>query len=90
MLCAGRTSWLGGVKSLEADGSQTALGAFSRAGSKLVQMGGRRRVSSQFGRKPGLTEAVFFDPSADEPQALDADEVTAALLKACEQAGFES
>ncbi len=49
----------------------------------------REAFIQRFGRKPRLTEAVFFDPNADEPQPLDADEVTATLLKACEQAGFD-
>ncbi len=49
----------------------------------------REAFIRRFGREPGLTEAVFFDPNADEPQPLDADEVTATLLKACEQAGFD-
>ena len=38
-LCAGRGSWPGGVKSLEADGSETVGEAFSRAGSTSVQIG---------------------------------------------------
>ena len=49
----------------------------------------REAFIQRFGREPRLTESVFFDPNADEPQPLDADEVTAALLKACEQAGFD-
>ena len=28
----------------------------------------REAFIQKFGRKPGLTEAVFFDPSAGEPQ----------------------
>ncbi len=49
----------------------------------------REAFIQKFGRAPGLTEPVFFDPNADDPQPLDADEVTAALLKACKQAGYE-
>ncbi len=49
----------------------------------------REAFIQKFGREPGLTEPVFFDPNADDPQPLDADEVTAALLKACKQAGYE-
>ncbi len=49
----------------------------------------RERFIQKFGRAPGLTEPVFFDPHADDPQPLDADEVTAGLLKACEQAGLD-
>ena len=49
----------------------------------------REAFVQKFGREPGLTEPVFFDPSADEPQLLDADEVTAGLLDACERAGFD-
>ncbi len=49
----------------------------------------REAFIQRFGREPRLTEPVFFDPNADEPQQLDADEVTATLLKACEQAGFD-
>ncbi len=37
--CAGRAARPGGVKSLEGDGSETAGAAFSRAGSKSVQIG---------------------------------------------------
>ena len=49
----------------------------------------REAFVQKFGREPGLTEPVFFDPTADDPQPLDADEVTAGLLKACEQAGLD-
>ncbi len=49
----------------------------------------REAFIQKFGRAPGLTEPVFFDPHADDPQPLDADEVTAGLLKACEQAGLD-
>ena len=49
----------------------------------------REAFIQKFGRGPGLTESVFFDPNADEPQPLDADEVTATLLKACEKAGLD-
>ena len=49
----------------------------------------REAFVQKFGREPGLTEPVFFDAEADDPQPLDADEVTAALLSACEQAGFD-
>ena len=49
----------------------------------------REAFIQKFGRKPGPTESVFFDPNADDPQPLDADEVTAGLLKACEQAGLD-
>ena len=49
----------------------------------------REAFIHRFGREPGLTEPVFFDPNADKPQPLDADEVTAGLLKACEQAGLD-
>ena len=37
--CAGRATRPGGAKSLEGDGSETAREAFSRAGSKSVQIG---------------------------------------------------
>ncbi len=37
--CAGRATRRGGVKSLEADGLRRPLEAFSRAGSKSVQIG---------------------------------------------------
>ena len=49
----------------------------------------RQAFVQKFGREPGLTEPLFFDPNADDPQPLDADEVTAGLLKACEQAGLD-
>ncbi len=49
----------------------------------------REAFIQKFGRPPRLTEPVFFDPHADDPQPLDADEVTAALLTACAQAGFD-
>ena len=49
----------------------------------------REAFVKKFGREPGLTEPVFFDPSADDPQPLDADEVTAALLDACKRAGLD-
>ena len=49
----------------------------------------REAFIQKFGREPGLTEPVFFDSHTDDPQPLDADEVTAALLNACEQAGLD-
>lgn len=49
----------------------------------------REAFIQKFGRPPGLTEPVFFNPHADGPEPLDADEVTATLLRACEQAGFD-
>ena len=49
----------------------------------------REAFVQKFGREPGLTEPVFFDPTADNPQPLDSDEVTAELLKACGHAGFD-
>ena len=49
----------------------------------------REAFVQKFGREPGLTEPVLFDPTADNPQPLDPDEVTAALLNACDQAGFD-
>ena len=50
----------------------------------------QREASVQkFSREPRLTEPVLFDPNADDPQPLDADKVTAPLLKACEQAGLD-
>ncbi len=50
----------------------------------------REAFIQRFGREPGLTEPVFFDPNADDPQPLDADEVTATLLEACERAGIDA
>ena len=35
----------------------------------------REAFVQKFGREPGLTEPVFFDPKSDNPQPLDADEV---------------
>ncbi len=49
----------------------------------------REAFVQKFGREPGLTEPVFFDPTADDLQPLDPDEVTAALLNACDQAGLD-
>ena len=49
----------------------------------------REAFIQKFGREPGLTEPVFFDPNADDPQPLDAFEVAAGLLRACEQAGLD-
>ena len=49
----------------------------------------REAFVRKFGREPGLTEPVFFDPHADDPQLLDADDVTAGLMRACEQAGLD-
>ncbi len=56
---------------------------------RAVLLKQRAAFVQKFGREPGLTEPVFFDPSADDPQPLDADEVTAGLLDACERAGLD-
>ena len=56
---------------------------------RAVLLKQREAFVKKFGREPGLTEPVFFDPSADDPQPLDADEVTAGLLDACERAGLD-
>ncbi len=56
---------------------------------RAVLLKQREAFVQKFGREPGLTESVFFDPTTDDPQPLDADEVTAGLLKACEQAGLD-
>jgi hypothetical protein len=56
---------------------------------RAVLLRQREAFIERFGWEPGLTEPVFFDPNADEPQPLDADEVTAALLKACADAGLD-
>jgi len=56
---------------------------------RAVLLKQREAFVKKFGRAPGLTEPVFFDPSADDPQPLDADEVTAGLLDACERAGLD-
>ena len=56
---------------------------------RAVLLKQREAFVQKFGREPGLTEPVFFDPSADDPQPLDADEVTAGLLDACERAGLD-
>ena len=78
----------------------TALGMLLTAGTLAIAATSRAPVQDprtvtkreafiqRFGREPGLTEPVFFDPNADDPQPLDADEVTAALLNACEEAGL--
>ena len=50
----------------------------------------REAFVQKFGRAPKLTESVFFDPKADDPQPLDADEVTATLVKACEESGIDA
>ena len=49
----------------------------------------REAFVQKFGREPGLTESVFFDPNVDDPQPLDADEVTATLLNACQESGID-
>ena len=54
-----------------------------------VLLNQREAFVQKFGREPGLTEPVFFDPNAEDPQPLDADEVTAGLLNACERAGLD-
>ena len=41
------------------------------------------------GREPGPRDPLFFDPGADQPRPLDADRLTAELLRACELAGLE-
>ncbi len=56
---------------------------------RAVLLKQREAFVQKFGREPGLTEPVFFDPSTDDSQLLDADEVTATLLNACEQAGID-
>ncbi len=56
---------------------------------RAVLLKQREAFVQKFGREPGLTEPVLFDPNAEDPQPLDADEVTAGLLDACERAGLD-
>jgi hypothetical protein len=41
----------------------------------------------KFGREPGPTDPIFFDPDADEPQFMDADKMQAQIIEAMNKAG---
>ena len=41
----------------------------------------------KFGRVPGPTDPVFFDPDADEPRELDADAMERAMIDAMAASG---
>ena len=62
--CAGRATRPGGVKSLEGDGSETAREAFSRAGSKSVQIGEDRGSARGESRLQGTLGPVARDESS--------------------------
>ncbi len=56
---------------------------------RAVLLKQREAFVQKFGREPGLTEPVFFDPNADEPPPLEAEDERAELLNRCEQAGLD-
>jgi hypothetical protein len=43
----------------------------------------------KFGRDPGPTDPVFFDPNADEPQPMSFDTIEEELLDAMAAAGVD-
>jgi len=43
----------------------------------------------KFGRDPGPDDPVFFDPDADTPQPLDADEVDRRIIDAMAKAEMD-
>jgi len=46
------------------------------------------RFRERFGREPGPTDPVFFDPDAETPQPLQMDKVVKATVEAMRQGGF--
>ncbi len=48
---------------------------------------GRARFIAKFGREPGPSDPVFFDPDKDVPTPLDANKVRADLVRAMRRAG---
>lgn len=42
----------------------------------------------KFGREPGPGDPLFFDPDADEPRPLEAEGITADVVRAMEEAGI--
>ncbi len=49
----------------------------------------RQQFREKFGRAPGPTDPIFFDPNASEPRPLDPERVEQAVLHAMEQAGID-
>ena len=43
---------------------------------------------AKFGREPGPSDPIFFDPDANTPQLLDPDEMQRAMTKAMGEAGI--
>src|ERR1700676_1790330 len=43
---------------------------------------------AKFGREPGPSDPLFFDPDADTPQLLDPDEIQRAMTEAMGEAGI--
>ena len=75
--CVDEASVGGGVKSLEADGSETGGEAFSRAGSKPVQIGGdcgSARGESRLLGHLGAGESRWHATSPAHPVAVTVHE----------------
>jgi hypothetical protein len=48
-----------------------------------------RLFKKKFGRDPGPSDAVFFDPDADTPQPINPDKLEAEITRAMSLAGIE-
>jgi len=49
----------------------------------------RQRFVEKFGREPGPTDPVFFDPDADTPQEISEEMLRNEMLKALAAAGVD-
>ena len=47
------------------------------------------RFREKFGREPGPTDPIFFDPDAETPRPMDRDTLDEAMLSAMRKAGID-
>lgn len=47
------------------------------------------RFKEKFGREPGPSDPVFFDPDADTPQQMDAEKLDQVMIEAMVEAGMD-
>jgi len=61
----------------------------SPAGRAAIEAA-RRRFREKFGRLPGPTDPLFFDPDSDEPQMISVDDFDDPMIDMLEAAGISS
>jgi integrase len=49
----------------------------------------REKFLRKFGREPGPTDPIFFDPNVDAPRPFDPDGLVATIAAAMERAGID-